>query len=336
MNKKTKILVCGAGSIGQRHIQNLKSLNVDVSAWRSRRDLVEELSQQYRIVVNSSIDKALSRVDGVVVATSTSEHIKIALKAAKLGKAIFIEKPVSSSLDELKPLLKEVTDKNLIIEIGFQLRAHPNLIKLIEIIKQDKFGPLYTYRAVVGQRLDTWRPGTDYRNSYSASKDQGGGALLDLIHEIDLIHWLTGSIGKVFANMTNASDLEMSAEDLVNLILVNKNGSVGQIQLDMLSPVYRRELELVFRDAIFYWNDVTGILEKRMSSKSLVIDKTPKIFNRNTLFLTHMKHFIRRINGEVLEPLCSLNEGVEVQKIAEAARLSSKLNKTVELKEFDL
>jgi predicted dehydrogenase len=129
-------------------------------------------------------------------------------------------------------------------------------VKLVELTKQEIFGPLYTYRAIVGQRLDMWRLVSDYRKSYSANKDQGVGALLDLIHEFDLIHWLTGSIETVFGNMANVSDLEMDAEDLVNLTLVNKNGAVGQIQMDMVSPKYRRGLELVYRDAILYWDYV--------------------------------------------------------------------------------
>ena len=79
----------------------------------------------------------------------------------------------------------------------------------------------------------------------------GGGALLDLIHELDLINWIIGPVKSVQANLSKVSDLEINAEDLVNLILVNENGSVGQVQMDMLSPVYRRQFEIVFKKGIF-------------------------------------------------------------------------------------
>jgi predicted dehydrogenase len=336
MNSFPKILVCGAGSIGQRHIKNLQNLNINVSAWRSRKELVKELSDQYKINVYTDFDCALERVDAVVVATNTNKHIDIALKSIDKGKAIFIEKPIAKSLSEVTPLVNKVSKNNNIIEIGFQLRAHPNLIKIYDLTRQKLFGPLYTYRAVVGQRLDKWRPGTDYRESYSASEDRGGGALLDLIHEIDLINWLTGGIEKVYGNVSNVSDLEMSADDLVNITLINKNGAVGQIQMDMVSPEYRRNLELVYRDAIIYWDYVSGKLYKKMNGKVLLLDETPKTFERNTMFLNQMNHFINRVKGSLEAPLCSLESGIDAQKIAEAVKLSSELDRVVNLEEFDL
>ena len=101
----------------------------------------------------ANFKEALNNVDGVVVATDTSLHIKVAIEAAKRNIAIFFEKPISSSLIDIKPFIHEMINNDLIIEIGFQLRTHPNLIKLAQLTKEEKFGPLYSYRAVVGQRL---------------------------------------------------------------------------------------------------------------------------------------------------------------------------------------
>jgi predicted dehydrogenase len=336
MNNFANILVCGAGSIGHRHIKNLQNLNMNVSAWRRRKELVKELSDQYKINVYTDFDCALKGVDAVVIATNTNTHVDIALKAIDQGKAVFIEKPIAKSLSEITLLVNKVSKNNPIIEIGFQLRAHPNLIKIYELTRKKLFGPLYTYRAVVGQRLDKWRPGTDYRKSYSASADYGGGALLDLIHEIDLINWLTGDIEKVYGNISNVSDLEMSADDLANLTLINKNGAVGQIQMDMVSPEYRRNLELVYRDAIIYWDYISGKVYKNMNGRLSLLDETPKMFERNTMFLNQMNHFINRVNGSLEAPLCSLEDGIDAQKIAEAAKLSSELDRVVNLEEFDL
>jgi predicted dehydrogenase len=317
-----KILVCGAGSIGKRHIENLKKIGVTVLAWRSRKGLAEILSKQYKIRVYTSINEAIDSADGVVVATTTNTHIEIAIKVIERNKALFIEKPLSDSYRKITPFLEKIKE-NHIIEVGFQLRAHPNLIKLNELIKKNEFGPLYTYRAVVGQRLDQWRPGTDYKKSYSANRDQGGGALLDLTHEIDLIQWLTGPVNGVYANLSTVSDLEMNAEDLVNLILINTNNAVGQIQLDMLSPVYRRELELVFQKAILHWDAVKGILKKTSAAGTVIEHQVANEFNRNDMFMSQMKHFVGRISDASLEPLCSIQSGVAVQKIVEAAIVSN-------------
>jgi len=317
-----EILVCGAGSIGKRHIENLQKIGVTVSAWRSRRNLVDELSDTYGIEVYTSIDAAIKSADGVIVATTTDTHIEIATKVIKQNKPLFIEKPLSDSYESALSLLKNVTDQH-IVEVGFQLRAHPALISLYKLIENNEFGNLYTYRAVIGQRLDEWRPGTDYRESYSANQNQGGGALLDLTHEIDLIQWLTGPINRVYGDLSHVSDLQMNAEDLVNLILVNKNGAVGQIQLDMLSPVYRRELELVFKDAVLYWNAITGVLEQRTPEGITIRGRVKEGFERNDMFLCQMQHFISRINDNSIRPLCSIKSGIEVQRIVEAVKKSS-------------
>jgi len=234
------VLVCGAGSVGMRHINNLVTLGVKVSVWRNRVELVKKLKDELNLEVFLSLDEALKQADAVVIATNTNTHLDLALKAAKMGKAIFIEKPLSHTTEGVKELSDLVRKNKLVFEVGCQLRAHPNLMKLHRLIVQADYGPLYTYRAVVGQRLENWRPDTDYRKSYSVNLQQGGGALLDLIHEIDLINWLTGPILSVSAHLTHVSDQEMCAEDLVNMTLINTNGAVGQVQLDMLSPEYRR------------------------------------------------------------------------------------------------
>ena len=106
--------------------------------------------------------------------------------------------------------------------------------------------------------------------------------------------------------------------------------------MDMVSPEYRRSLELVFKDAIIYWDYVSGRVHKKINGRSLLLDKTPKTFERNNMFKDQMIHFINRVNGKIKIPLCSLKDGIEAQKIAEAARLSSKLGRVVNLEEFNL
>ena len=335
-NSSIKVLVCGAGSIGRRHITNLISLGVDLYLWRSRTELSKKLSDEYNLSVFTSLDEAIMKVDAVIIATATNNHLEIAYAAVEHGKSIFIEKPISHSMNGLKKFVNFSNKKNLVVEVGFQLRAHPSLIKLSELISKGQFGPLYTFRAVVGHRLDLWRPETDYRQSYSSDSSQGGGALLDLIHEIDLINWLVGPVKSVKASLSQVSNLEMKAEDLVNLILANSNGAVGQVQMDMLSPVYRRSLELVFQDSILYWDYVSGVLEYRVKGKTSVLYRDKSDFDRNTLYFSHMKHFLNRMKSPDIKPLCSLEDGVSAQQVAEAAKLSNEKNSTILLKEVAL
>jgi len=101
----------------------------------------------------------------------------------------------------------------------------------------------------------------------------------------------------------------------------------------MLSPVYRRELELVFQKAILYWDAVAGVLEKRTPDGVLIEHQVSDKFDRNDMFVYQMQHFVNRISNN-LEPLCSIQAGIEVQKIVEAARKSSKLKKNIEVQKI--
>jgi len=331
-----KILVCGAGSIGVRHISNLQYLGIEVSVWRNRGDMLNQLKDEFGVNTFLSVDDALINVDAVVIATVTSKHIELALKAAKLGKHIFIEKPISNNTHSLNELKKLVQKNKLVFEVGCQLRSHPNLKTLSKLLSQNDYGPLYTYRAVVGQRLEDWRPGSDYTKSYSSKVTLGGGALLDLIHEIDLLYWITGSIDSVYASLAKVSDQLMSSEDLVNMILKNSNGAQGQLQLDMVSPEYRRSMELIYKEGIFFWDYTEGTLTYKSNGGSVLIDKVPDDFNRNSLFISHMKHFINRINNPNILPLCSIDDGIVALCIAEAAKLSSNQKRAVNLMEIEI
>ena len=76
--------------------------------------------------------------------------------------------------------------------MGCQLRMHPGLQKIEEWIKQDKLGKIYSVQVDLGEYLPDWHPWEDYRQSYAARADQGGGVILTLIHELDYLHWLFG------------------------------------------------------------------------------------------------------------------------------------------------
>ncbi len=69
---------------------------------------------------------------------------------------------------------------------------HPGLQKIEEWINQDKLGKIYSVQVDLGEYLPDWHPWEDYRQSYAARADQGGGVVLTLIHELDYLHWLFG------------------------------------------------------------------------------------------------------------------------------------------------
>lgn len=311
---------------------NLLALGADVIAWRSRREGATELSKALRIPVYDDLNAAIASADAVVVATATNRHMQIALSAARAGKALFIEKPLSHDLEGIGELRHVVARRGLAVEIGCQLRAHPSLRILKDRLVSGDDGPIYALRAAVGQRLDLWRPGTDYRQCYSADASKGGGALLDLIHEIDLALWLVGPMVRVSAELGQVADLDIRAEDIASLNLAAQRGTLVQLQMDMVSPVYRRTLEIVCRNAVYRWDDASnGDLIRASANGSDVVAAVPERFVRNDLFRTHMKHFLTRLDDPAVEPLCAFRDGVDALAVAVAARQASERHCSIEI-----
>jgi predicted dehydrogenase len=324
-----RVLVCGTGSIGRRHIANLLSLGANVSVWRSQTHLLDEISEEFSVDVYDNLDDAIHNAGSVIVATATDKHIPIAIKALQAGKGLFLEKPISHSwhgIDELRRLAEGKT-----VEIGCQFRTHQNLIRLSDILKRIGHDKIITYRLAMGHRLDAWRTGRDYRETYSSDAGRGGGALFDLIHQIDLALWLFGPVAEVNAVLSNRSGLEISGDDVSNLLLTHESGVTGHIQLDMASPVYRCEAEVMARDSVFKWTYEKGILYEQNPMGQIIIDRLPEDFERNHLFLAHMGHFLERLKNNKLPAFCSIEDGIAALKIAISAREANLYEKKVNL-----
>ena len=318
------ILVIGTGSIGRRHIANLIALGADVSAFSYRGSRMSEpLPGAVRVWDN--LDEALlQKFDGVVVANRTDLHIGVALKFARTGAALFIEKPLSNSLSGVAELQDIVRDKKSIVETGFMLRFHPNLRWIKEKLTSTKLGKIHYIRAAVGQYLPGWRHGTDHRTSYSAKREFGGGVIFDLVHELDLVRWMVGEVDEVVAMTAHEESLEVETESLAQIGLRCVNGVLAQIHLDYLRPTYARTMEIVGSQGTLSWDYLAGqvILEKPGENATLV-HQVPEKYERNNMFKTHMGWFLQRINDHKTAASSSLDDGVAALRLALACHASA-------------
>lgn len=305
-----RVLVCGYGSIGRKHALNLREMGAEVRVLSGR--------EQAEFAAAPSLADGLSWCDAAVIATATDSHMAPALAAARARRAFYLEKPVSHTMDGAAELCAAA--EGLAAEVGCQLRFHPNMRVLKDRIAGGADGRVMAFAAWVGQRLDQWRPGTDYRACYSADSARGGGALFDLVHEIDLVHWLAGPVASVYADLRHNGDLEMKAEDLANLVLVTAGGAAGTVQLDMLSPAYRRGLQIVCGRAVYHWDMKEGILERDDGAGRLVVDRVAEGYAPARMIFDAMAHFLRRAGDPLLPASCTLAEGVHDLAILLAAR----------------
>jgi predicted dehydrogenase len=325
LKRDLAVAICGFGSIGRRHAANAARLGARVLVAAHTPGKADAMCRRLGYRNCNSAAEAIESADAVIVATPTDRHIALALVAARARKPIFIEKPLSVDRRGVARLIAE--SRGLVVEVGCQLRAHPALRILARELAAKRGGKLLAFRGCVGQRLDEWRPGTDYRTSYSADARRGGGALLDLIHEIDLVGWLCGPVERVAARLSSVSDLDLRAEDLANLLLECRGGAVGSLQLDMVSPVYRRSFEVVCARAVYEWDYAANVLVRRTPAGAKELWRASPGFERNDLFVAHLGHFFARARGGRAAPLCSLANGVAALDVALAAREAASANR---------
>lgn len=323
-----KLLVVGTGSIGKRHIKNLLDLGSEVLSF-SYQSNAQELDP--RVTRVSQLDVFLkSDIDAVVIANRTDQHIDVALQAARAGKHLFLEKPMGASMAGVNELVATVQQNGLVVEAGFMLHSHPNLLWIREQLAQGLLGEIWHMRAAVGQWLPDWRPGTDHRQGYGAFKALGGGVTFDLIHELDLVQWLLGPVADVTAMMRTVSVLEIETEAVAQINLQLASGVLAQVHLDYLRPGYGREMEIVGRQGVLRWDYVQGVVTLEDAGQvPRVVHRVPVGFVRNQLFLDHMRHFLQRLCSPTLTALSPIEEAVAVLRVALAAHLSAQQRKHV-------
>lgn len=192
------------------------------------------------------VTEALDRApDLAIVATPTASHVAVAIEAARRGIHLLVEKPVSHTLDGVELLRRLVSERQTVAMVGYNLRFHPGLRRLRQLLRDGAIGRPLFVQASAGQYLPDWRPGRDYRTVYSSRAELGGGVLLDLSHELDYLQWLFGPATQVSAMVDRIGRLDIDVEDTAVILARFESGVVGQVQLDYLRRPPRRYCEVI-------------------------------------------------------------------------------------------
>ncbi len=321
-----KWLIAGLGSIGRRHLRNLLTLGEkDILLYRTHHSTLpdDEISH---FPVETDLTAALShKPDAVIIANPTSEHMHTAHAAANAGCHLFIEKPLADRMSEdVEKLEEAIRSAELKTLVGFQFRFHPVLMRLKTVLSENCLGRVYSFRVHWGEYLPGWHPWEDYRISYAARKDLGGGVVNTLCHPVDYVRWLFGEVESLSAVTGHVSDLEIDVEDLAEITLKFQNGCVGSIHLDYYQRPPSHWIEIIAERGHVRWDNETGAAKiYRAEDQSWELVHPPEGFERNDLFLAELRHFIELItNGG--EPRCSLTDGIRALELTEAIHASAK------------
>ena len=333
---RRRVLVVGTGSAGLRHIRNLVANGSAVTAFSYRAAAGGSApALPAGVALAGSLDQAFAaRPDAVLVANRTDAHVAVALDAAQRGCHLFIEKPLSNSLDGVAALRAAVAQRRLVVETGFMLRLHPNVAWMRQHVASGALGPIRYVRAAVGQHLADWRPGTDHRASYSAKRGCGG-VIFDLVHELDLIEWLAGPVEQVSAMTAQDPSLKIESEAVAEIAMRCASGALAQAHLDYVRPVYGRTLEIVGTDGVLTWDYTAGTVSlAERDGAPRVVHRVPAGFDRNDMFAAHARHFLSRLDDGALPAVSSLEAGVAALRLALAAHASAAAQRTIAVAEL--
>ncbi len=294
-----KSLVVGYGSIGQRHARLLAELGHDVAVV-SRRPIDHSAAF-------GSVAEAVEAWDPeyIVVASRTSEHVESFREIADAGfdGTVLMEKPLFQRLVTLP------SHGFANAFVAFNLRFHPAIRRLRELLVHRKIIAVHAY---AGQYLPDWRPGTDYRESYSANIELGGGVLRDLCHELDFLTWICGPWRRLTAVGGHLSHLEISSDDVYAVTLETERCPVVTVNLNYLDDTIHRGVLALTDQGSVRVDLVAGTITAGGETETFSVQRDDTYLAQHNAVLDDA--------GDV----CTLEEGLDVVGMIDAAETAAR------------
>ncbi|SHO57607.1 Gfo/Idh/MocA family protein [Vibrio quintilis] len=316
-----RIAVIGLGNIAIRHRQNLKSLypqSVLYGMSSSGRVPDEAIPHCDQIVsdLQALIDH---QVQLVIVASPAPFHARHAIPFIKAGIPVLIEKPVAANAQDAQAIADAVKQYQTPVGVGYCLRYLPSAQRMKQLLLSEKIGHLYNVFIETGQYLPDWRPAKDYRDSVSANAHLGGGALLELSHELDYCQWLLGALEVRHALLRSSEELGLDVEDSADVLSVTEQKAVVNIHLDFLQRKVQRKCRLTGSKGALEWDLIRNEITLSSANGGNDIVYSEPDWDKNQMYLNMLKEFIQRVAEPQNEPeyLAGVDEAVRTVRLIE-------------------
>ena len=315
MNQKLKIGVLGAGHLGKIHLRLLQESSAYelVGFYDSQPQIAAKISREFGYRSFSEVDSLLDEVDVIDIVTPTISHFELGKKALEKGLHIFLEKPITATVEEANELVSLAKAKGLLGMVGQVERFNPALMAANPYINTPMF--------IETHRLAEFNPrGTDV------------SVVLDLmIHDIDAILSVVQS--KVIDVQASGVSIISETPDIANARLRFENGCVANLTASRISMKTMRKSRFFQRDAYvsvdFFEKktevvrmqnapesveDFAMILENAEGVKKQIFFDNPEVKEGNAI-LMELEHFADAINNNK-EPIVSLQAGTSALEVA--------------------
>ena len=325
----TKFVVLGFGSSGQRHAACLRERfpEADILVYTARSHVGSGFLQ-----TSSLSDLAKFAPDFGVIAGVATERLAMAQALPPGLTGILIEKPLAETFTKGVEVGDETSKKAVLTQVGYNLRFSPSLREFKRRIDKGDLGKVLSVRAETGQYLPDWRPSRDYRDTASAQKDFGGGALLELSHEIDYVRWIFGEIEWVSSWAGKNSDLDLDVEDTAHLTIGfadprSSTTGVAQLNLDLIRRDRTRSLTAVCAGGSIRWDGISLTVEEQSAAAGM----WEKVFTEqpdpSSTYELQWGGFFSALEGNS-DPAVTIRDGLATLQVVDAARKSNELSGT--------
>lgn len=291
-----KVAVIGLGNIATRHRHNLKLLfpRAQLFVMSASGRIPKENISDCNVIATSINELIQAKVELVIVASPAPFHALHCIPFIEAGIPTLIEKPVTTSIEDAEAIKRAIELHQTPVSIGYCLRYLPSAQKLKILLDHGSIGTLYNAHIDIGQYLPDWRPNKDYRNSVSAQKKLGGGALFELSHELDYAQWLLGPLEVQYSILRASDELALDVEDIADIITTTKLGAVATIHLDFLQRKAHRQCSFIGSKGRIEWDLMLNQLTLITASETSVLYNDPE-WDKNQMYLAMIEDFIQMI-----------------------------------------
>ncbi|KAM0720879.1 hypothetical protein Q7P37_003164 [Cladosporium fusiforme] len=350
MSSKIAIAIVGAGLIGPRHAESVvKCTDASLAAFVDPNPQAEAVARNFGVPLYQDVDDLLAsglQVDAAIVCSPNSTHVSISKQLLDAGIHVLVEKPVAIDVPSGQDLVRHVNQSSKYALAGHHRRFNPHVVAAKKALSANTIGMPIAISGIWALR----KPASYYQapTQWRASSQGGGPILINLVHEIDILHYLLGPIVRVFAEQT-LSQRGHEAEEGAAIVLKFASGVVGTFLLSDATPsahsfeagtgenpiiprsgkdfyrIFGSEGTMSVGDMMVerYRNGADkGWSEEVVEGELLVGPEVP--------FDEQVKHLVKVVRGEE-QPRCSVEDGLKAVIVTDAVKQAMKTGMPVDI-----
>ena len=315
----TTVAIWGSGSSGMQHFAAFNSVpDAKVFVYPKRSDRIPELQRQGVSTLENLDFLKKEHFTHAVIASDTKNHIADTYDALRNDLDVLVEKPFGVDSSSVLPAIERAQSLGRRLYLACCLRFSESL----NVFKSwlPEVGPLHSIRIECQSYLPDWRPQRDYRESYSARKEEGG-VLRDLIHEIDYAGWLFGWPTALQATLSSSNTLGIQAEEAADLFWKTKDGVPLSMRLDYVTRPPRRIMKAFGRNGTLTWDGIQGTVVFKAAGEGTKTHQS--LQNKEALWSAQALAFVQSTQGKLDSRLATATEGAQALAVCDAARIAS-------------